>query len=251
MIGRDNLKRFTHNFDVLTEAEKRVCNYIVGNPKEISNLNINELARKSHTSKTVVINMSQKLDFEGFADLKFYLKNKFKNTEEEISSQETTNQIVRLASMTSEIINYVKIEEVAEEILKAKTVYIAGRGTSKACASHLNHLLLTIGVKCLLIEDYNLLTLVAEKMDSDEMLVLISLSGNTRRIVEAAKFAKIRNASLASITSFTNNELSKLADVNLYSASKSIDTAEDDDISRVGLFIIAEILAHQVKIHLK
>lgn len=232
---------------MLTDAEKRVCSYIVEHLQEVIDLTINDLAEKSHTSKTVVVNTAQKLQFAGYADLKFYLRDTIEKIDEAIETRETKNQILELSTMTGEIVNDARIQEVANRIHSAKTVYIAARGTSKAVASHLNHLLLTMGIKCLLIDDYNLLTLIADKISRDEMLILISLSGETKKIIETAKITKARGAFLVSLTSFRQSTLTDLADLNLYAVADSIDTLENDDISRIGFFMVAEILAYEVK----
>lgn len=245
------MKRLTENFELLTDAEKRICNYIVDNPEEIINLNLNQLSEKVFSSKTVVITMSQKLGFQGFSELKFYIKDTLRNIAPTVNTTDTKNQILELASMTNDIINLEKIDKVANEIIHADTVYLAARGTSKTCSSHLNHLLLTNGVKCLLIEDYNLLSIIAKKIKPNEVLILISLSGNTKKIIEAAKIAKSRGAMIVSLTSFSDNMLSKLANINLFAATYSNDTAEDDDLSRISFLIVTEILAHQVKLIMK
>ena len=245
------MKRLTENFELLTDAEKRICNYIVDNPEEIISLNLNQLSEKVFSSKTVVITMSQKLGFQGFSELKFYIKDTLRNIAPTVNTTDTKNQILELASMTNDIINLEKIDIVANEIIHADTVYLAARGTSKTCSSHLNHLLLTNGVKCLLIEDYNLLFIIAKKIKPNEVLILISLSGNTKKIIEAAKIAKSRGAMIVSLTSFSDNMLSKLANINLFAATYSNDTAEDDDLSRISFLIVTEILAHQVKLIMK
>ncbi len=241
------MKRLTANFELLTDAEKRVCSYIVEHPQEVIELTINDLAERSHTSKTVVVNTAQKLQFAGYADLKYNLRDTMDKMDEAIEARETKNQILELSTMTAEIVNIARIQEVAHRIHSAKTVYIAARGTSKAVASHLNHLLLTMGIKCLLIEDYNLLTLITDNISRDEMLILISLSGETRKIIEMAKITKSRGVFLVSLTSFRQSTLTDLADLNLYAVANSMDTLENDDISRIGFFMIAEILAHEVK----
>lgn len=242
------MKRLTDNFELLTEAEKRVCNYIVDNPMDIINLNLNQVSEKVFASKTVVITMSQKLGFQGFGELKYYLKNKIAKDTSTTNTVDSKSQILKLAAMTSDIVHLEKIDKVAQKIINADTVYLAARGTSKTCSSHLNHLLLTNGVKCMLIEDYNLLSIIGKKIKAEEVLILISLSGNTKKIIETAKIAKSRGAMVVSLTSFTDNHLSKIADLNLFAATYSHDTAEDDDLSRISFLIVTEILAQQVKL---
>lgn len=230
-------------YDLLTEAEKRVCNYIFENIDEIKDININELAKKMFTSKTVVINMSKKLGFAGFVELKYYLK----NNDNSKKSNKNKSDIFKIIEMNKNLINTETIKSASKKIINANTVYIAARGTSKTCALHLSRLLLIIGIKCILIDDYNLLTLAAKKVDKRELFVLISLSGETAKILETAKIVKSRQAKIISITSFTHNSLAKLSDINLYVASDSFDTSDNDDNSRIGIFILIEILFDSIK----
>lgn len=246
------MRRLTEGFDRLTESEKRVCNYIVQNYKEVADMNINDLAEKAYASKTVVINMAQKLDFSGYTELRYYLKSRINDKEVEITTPYSSRDtVLKLSKLTGNIMNFEDMDKVAKDIIKARTVYVSARGTSKSCATHLSHLLLTMGVKCVLITDYNLLSITASKIDKNEMFVLFSLSGETRKIIEAAEIVKARGAEVVAITSFSHNTLSRLADMNLYAAAESTDTLDDDDISRIGFFIVAEILANQVKFNLK
>lgn len=246
------MKRLTEGFERLTESEKRVCNYIVQNYKEVADMNINDLAERAYASKTVVINMAQKLDFSGYTELRYYLKNIMSDKEEELlSPYASRDSVLKLSKLTGNIMNFDDMDRVAKDIVNARTVYVSARGTSKSCATHLSHLLLTMGVKCVLISDYNLLSITASKVDRNELFILFSLSGETRKIIEAAEIVKARGAKVVGITSFSHNNLSRLADVNLYAATESTETLSDDDISRIGFFIVAEVLANQVKLNLK
>ena len=98
-----------------------------------------------------------------------------------------------------------------------------------------------------MIDDYNLLTIAAHKVDKKELFILISLSGETAKILETAKIIQSRQAKIISITSFTNNSLSKLADINLFAASDSVDTLKNDDKTRIGVFIVIEQLLNCMK----
>ncbi len=236
------MKNIIERYDLLTEAEKRVCSYVIENVNEVKEMNINELARLTFTSKTVVINMAKKIGFDGYSELKYYLK-----TVNNSKKEKNTNDIFTAIEMTKKLISQDTVDAVAKTILKATTVYIAARGTSKTCAAYLSRLLLIVGVKCILIDDYNLLTLAALKVERREVFILISLSGETPKIIETAKIVKSKQARVISITSFSQNTLSKLSDAGLYGVSETIDTKDDDDNSRIGFFIIIEILVNTVK----
>lgn len=241
------MKQLTDLFHLLTDSEQRVCKHIIYNFEDVSKMSLNELTKQVHTSKTVIINMAQKLGFEGFTDLRYFLKKQIKFSDDAKDSVELSDVIVRLAKMTGNFVSEKDMKQSAEAILDAKTVYVAARGTSQSVAMHLNHLLLSMGIKSIIMIDYNLLEIVSKQLDPNELIIYISLSGETRKIIESANIAKMRGAKILAITSFTHNHLSTISDIALYSASDSVETAVDDSISRIGFFTIVEMLVHEIK----
>ncbi len=245
------MNRFNDSFDTLSESEKRVCQYIVANMERVIDMSIYEVAEESYTSKTVVINTAKKVGFTGFTDMKYYIKQLLSERSTPIqkvkSTQDFNTELVETAKMTCNFVGEKELELTAEMILNSKTVYVAARGTSKSVANHLNHMLITIGIKSVLIDDYNLLTLIAERIDRNELMILISLSGETAKILDAARKVKTRNANLVAITSFTHNNLSRIADTNIFSLANDTDTISNDSIPRLGMFINVEMIINRVK----
>lgn len=234
-------------FDDLTNSEKNVFNYIYDHQNEVISMKINDLAKKALTSKTVVINMTQKLGFSGYADFKYYLRSGYLPKKKKNKYEEIENELEDNIQKTFTLINIEKLKEIVKEIEKAKTIYIAARGTSKAVGSHLNHLLLTLGIRCIFLEDYNLTTIVSRTLDINEIVILISLSGKTEKILEVATTAKLRKAKTVSITCFDRNPLSEIVDYKLYCASQGNDTKQNDSISRIGMFLIVEMITAMLK----
>lgn len=236
-------------FETLTESEKRVFTYIYRHQTEASRMNIQDVAGAASVSKTVVINTCQKLGFEGFGALKYYLRNQQTSPSEAQSPKLDLlqNRIVDQVKRTLSLINPDLFLKSARSIVHSKTVYIVGRGTSKAVASYLERMLLILGIKCINLEDYNLIGAVVENIEVNETLIVISLSGETPKALEVARIAKARNAAVISITGFTTNTLSRLADIHLYCAADSVDTKDCDTHSRIGLFIISDVLTDFVR----
>lgn len=205
-----------------------------------------KLANQCGVSKTVVINMSQKLGFEGYNDLRFFLKNQKKDTPlEDIEAVE--NEIIHNVSKTIQLNKKEVMEKAATTIAQAKCVYIISRGTSKAVGNYFSHLLLTLNVKCINIPDYNLLSIIAKQMTHDEVLIAISLSGKTPIIVETAKVVKAYGNHLITITAFANSSLTQYSDLSLYCATSTTDTKVNDVVTRIGMFTIIDLLVHYVK----
>lgn len=245
------MNKFVENFEELSDSEKRVCQFIIANVKRIEKMNVYSIADEAFSSKTVVINTAKKLGFTGFTDMKYYIKQYLENESVQKkkmkSPQDFNSELIETVKMTCNFVGQQELENTAKAILHSNTVYVAARGTSKSVAQHLNHVLITIGIKSVLIDDYNLLSLVAERIDKRELMILISLSGETSKIVDAAKKVKAKNATLVAITSFTHNSLSKLADTNIYCVTNETDTIHDDSISRIGMFVNIEMICNRVK----
>ena len=238
-------------YSELTISEQRVFSYIFNNQKTTLSMKIDDIAKAAFSSKTVIINMTQKLGFTGFADFKYYLRsnNKLQIKNEKIDDFEFF--LKDNISKTLGLVDQDVLKNVSRHIQKAKTVYIVARGTSKSVGNYLEHLLLTIGIRCIFLDDYNLISIVSHSLETNEFVILLSLSGNTTKIIEIANMAKARGAKTASITSFTTNSVSKIADYNLYCSSDDSFTKDNDSKSRMGMFILVELLVSTIKNNLK
>ena len=231
-------------FNKLTNSEQKVFTYIYANQQKVIKMKINDLAKETFTSKTVIINLSQKLGFEGFSDLKYYLKSNNSADDDIKVLEDLQYGLKQNIEKTFVVIEADLYKKISREVIEAKTVYVFARGTSKAAGYYLNHLLLTLGIKCIFVKDYNLLTLVGNTLESDELVILISLSGNTEKILEVANIAKVKGSRTIAITSFGNNELSKISDYTLHCVSNDTETKFNDSISRIGMFIVIEMLVN-------
>lgn len=234
-------------FNKLTNSEQKVFTYIYANQQKVIKMKINDLAKETFTSKTVIINLSQKLGFEGFSDLKYYLKSNNSADDDIKVLEDLQYGLKQNIEKTFVVIEADLYKKISREVIEEKTVYVFARGTSKAAGYYLNHLLLTLGIKCIFVKDYNLLTLVGNTLESDELVILISLSGNTEKILEVANIAKVKGSRTIAITSFGNNELSKISDYTLHCVSNDTETKFNDSISRIGMFIVIEMLVNSIK----
>ena len=62
-----------------------------------------------------------------------------------------------------------------------------------------------------------------------------------------ANIAKVKGSRTIAITSFGNNELSKISDYTLHCVSNDTETKFNDSISRIGMFIVIEMLVNSIK----
>ena len=124
---------------------------------------------------------------------------------------------------------------------KKNNIFIFGNGGSSAIASHVSVDFLNIGYKSLNFNEYNLITCFSNDfgydnwiieslkshVDKKDLLILISSSGMSKNIVNAAKFAKKKGIKSVTLSGFNkNNSLKKLGNINFWVDSKSYNIVE-------------------------
>ena len=240
---------FLKNYADLTTSEKKALKYIIDHIADIPCLNINELVAKAFVSKTVIVNLSQKLGFNGYKELKFKInehiladnKNKNKNL------PSFKKQLESNINKSFTLINEEQIHDCAKSLRYARNIFIVTRGTSKAVGYYLEHLLFSLGLHCFFINDYNLSDSFTRLVTSEDTVVFISLSGGTKKIIETAKAVQLKEANIISMTAFHSNELTTYADNNLFCFADDHDTKKDDTKSRVGFFILVDLLVYELE----
>nr|WP_254684252.1 MurR/RpiR family transcriptional regulator [Providencia heimbachae] len=180
---------FLKNYDNLTISEKKVLKYLTDNIADIPYLNINELVAKTFVSKTVIINLSQKLGFSGFKELKFQINNYIltKNKTEKTSLVSYKTQLEKNINKSFTLINEEQIHDCAKILRHSRNIFIVTRGTSKAVGYYLEHLLFALGLHCFFINDYNLSDSFTRLVSSEDTVIFISLSGEPKKLLKQQK----------------------------------------------------------------
>lgn len=160
---------------------------------------------------------------------------------------------VRLKATISEI-NISDVAALAEEILKCQqksnSIWIAGNGGSASTASHMAVDLMfgvELGnkIKATSLND-NSASITATGNDNsfeevfsrqiqalakpDDLLILISASGNSKNLLRAAEAAKKVGCKVACMVGFTGGSLPKFSDVTLHIKTKKFDYGVAEDI---------------------
>ena len=221
------MKNIFRNYDKMNATEIKILQYIIKNIDEIQKITVKELSQRLFVSKTTIINLAKKLGYEGFSELRFFLKN--------ISERKT------------EIQDREEIEEVVKKIIKSRIVYIISRGGSVHTGEYLNSRLAACKIKSIFISDINLINAVIENVLDNEMIIFLSQSGTTRTIVDVALKANLMGIETVAITSFGKNELQKYCTNSLYFYANETDTKKNDVISRVGMNIVTQLLIEYIK----
>lgn len=111
----------------------------------------------------------------------------------------------------------------ADEILKAKHIFVAGAGRSGMMARCFAMRLMHMGMKAYMVGE-----VVTPSMQEGDLLIITSGSGTTGSLVKMAEKAKVLNGRVGLITIYPESTIGKMADVvvqiNAPTSKSKIDT---------------------------
>ncbi|MEW8974153.1 MAG: MurR/RpiR family transcriptional regulator [Tissierellaceae bacterium] len=244
------LSRLTERYDELTDLEKKIVEYIISNPDRVQDSSANEVADTLYVSKTTIINLSKKLGFEGYSELRYYLKDYLANKKDMgfgLSFEDILYRINTEVTKTLSLQSEENVEKIARRIISSRIVYVVGRGASEPIANLLSSRLALLNIKAILIADPNIIDVLGDSLDPDETVIVMSISGETERILTITKTARTRGVDVIALTSFPNNSLQKIANYNMFCFADDTKTAYNDLISRIGLHTLVQILISYIE----
>lgn len=131
---------------------------------------------------------------------------------------------------------------IVEAHVKGRKVIIAGNGGSAAMASHCAvDFTKNAGIRCVNFNEADLITCLANDFgyerwvekalefyaDGGDLIILISSSGKSMNMVNAARYVRARGLQLATFTGFAaTNPLRQLGDMNFWVDSRSYNVVE-------------------------
>ncbi len=231
------------NYSKLTKSEKEIAHYISLNQDDVINLTSSELSEKLYVSKTTLINFCKKIGFEGFAEMKYYLKSNQEDYTEKFSESNSIKaDLLYEVKKTLEILDDDRVLEFCENIIVSKNLYIASRGASKQIAISFCNNLNMLGIPAIFIDNFNLINVMKNHLSYKDTVIVISLSGKTKILLDLSKMAKINGSKLLTITAFHSNPIQNLSDNSLNFYSSTMDTSYRDIHSRVGMNIVCSCI---------
>lgn len=247
----------------LSKSEKKVVDYIIKAPDKVIYFSVAELAQNSEVSEPTVIRTCQKIGLSGYQELKVTLTqdlvSPLQSIHEEVMEGDSTKTIIdkvfqstiHALTYTRDIIRDQTLEMAAESILLARKIIIYGLGNSNAIAVDLQHKLMRLGFDAIAYTDTHMGVIAATQVIKGNVVFAISHSGSSKDVVENAKLAKENGATLIALTNIGITPLSKIADINLHTASKETKYRIVALSSRIAQIAIIDAIYTIIAMHKK
>ena len=212
-------------------GEKRIADYILKNPQNITNLTITELAEACGCGEATIVRFARRLGFAGYQSFRLGIAAEFnsasaldstiqkKDTCYEIF-QKRINDISKALKYTESVIDTEQLELAAKTIMATSRVVIFGLGNSAPIAMDAAHKFLRLGIDAQSCCDNHMQAIVSSHLDENSVAIGISHSGSSRDIVEALNLAKGKGATTICLTNYGNSPILNVSDIKLYTQAE-------------------------------
>jgi DNA-binding MurR/RpiR family transcriptional regulator len=242
----------------LSPSEKRVAQYILDNPADISHLSIGELADKSGSSEATVVRLCKILGYNGYKDFKISITKDIAYMSRDDEDEQYTDvepgdelkSIIQNISYnnkksiddTLQIISYKAIEDTVEAIATAQRIEFYGVGASYIIAFDAVQKFSRINKIALSYPDPHLQIASAANLKKGDVAIAISYSGETKDTYDSICVAKESGAKTISITKFGQSSISDVCDINLFVSAPEISIRSGAMSSRIAQLNVIDVL---------
>lgn len=242
-------------YHVLSPAQKHIADFVLNHSEQVILCSLGDLAEKCDTSETTILRFLRKLGFDSYQVFRVKIAQDLSNNStqaiyEEIHNTDTPEQIrqkVILSTVDSiqdlnNLISDEMLEQVAGMMIDARKILFCGVGASGVIAIDAFHKFFRLGFDGFYYNDTHFMNIACAHADEDTLVVVISHSGESRDILEAASLAKENAAKVVVLTSYIHSSAAKFADVVLLSSSNETKYRSDAMVSRILQLVIVDIL---------
>ena len=263
------LDRIRASIPALPPAEQRVAKLLLADPRSFATLPVSELADRSHVSKPTVVRFCRSVGYDGLADFKLKLAGTVnegvpfvhRSVDEDDKPGDLIVKVIdnAVAAMLKYRNNAAghAFEQAMAALTAAgqahKRIEFYGVGNSGIVAQDAQHKFFRLGVNAAAVSDGHVQVMSATMLGPGDCAVVISNSGRSRDLIDAADIARRKGATVI-VISASGSPLAQLA-LGHHQILLAADHPEDFDryspmVSRLLHLTIIDILTTGVALRL-
>lgn len=210
------LDRIKASLPSLAPAEQRVAKLVLQDPRSFAGLPVSELAERAHVSKPTVVRFCRSMGYDGLSDFKLKLAGTVSEgvpfIHRSVDADDKTGDVmVKLIDNTvAAFLKYRNdashhaIERAVDALMatwKGKgRIEFYGAGNSGIVAQDAQHKFFRLGINAVAYSDGHMQVMGASLLGPGDCLVIVSNSGRTRDLMDAADIARRHGATVITIT---------------------------------------------------
>ena len=210
------LERIKAALPALPPAEQRVAKLLLADPRAFANLPVSELADRSHVSKPTVVRFCRSVGYDGLADFKLKLAGSVNegvpfvhravdedDKPGDLIVKVVDNAVAALLHYRNDAASHAferAIAALSEAGRQARRIEFYGVGNSGIVAQDAQHKFFRLGINTFACSDGHVQLMSATMLGPGDCAVIISNSGRSRDLMDAAEIARKKGATTIIIT---------------------------------------------------
>jgi RpiR family carbohydrate utilization transcriptional regulator len=255
------LDRIRASLPALPPAEQRVAKLVLADPRTFAGLPVAELAERAHVSKPTVVRFCRSVGYDGLADFKLKLAGSVNegvpfvhravdedDKPADLIVKVIDNAVAALLKYRNDAAGHAferAIAALAAACHDGRRIEFYGVGNSGIVALDAQHKFFRLGVNAIACSDGHVQVMSATMLKAGDCAVVISNSGRSRDLLDAADIARRKGATVIVITC-SGSPLAQLAQAH-NQVLLAVDHPEDYDryspmVSRLLHLTVIDIL---------
>jgi RpiR family carbohydrate utilization transcriptional regulator len=259
------LDRIKASLPSLAPAEQRVGKLVLQDPRAFANLPVTELADRAHVSKPTVVRFCRSVGYDGLSDFKLKLAGSVSEgvpfIHRSVDADDKTSDVT-VKVIDNTVAAFLKyrndassfaldqaVQALAETHSTGKRIEFYGVGNSGIVAQDAQHKFFRLGMNTIAYSDGHMQVMSASMLGKGDCVVVISNSGRTRDLMDAADIARKRGATTIVITS-SGSPLATAGQIHLTADHPESYDRYSPMVSRLLHLLIIDILATTVALRI-
>lgn len=218
----------------LTNAEKKIADYVLEHPETVISATITSLAESSGVAPSAINRFCKTLEYEGFRDFKLSLARelgtRISSPEDVLPAVHRDDSVsdvfekvfqsgMRTLQNTQRMLDMNTLDEIISLLDNAGRIFIFGVGTSATIASDAQYRLMQLGYNAVCSSDILYMQVNAMQLGPGDVALAVSHSGETRATIDTLRLARERGAAAIALSSYGKSSLCMLADHSIVAYS--------------------------------
>ena len=254
------LIRIKSAIESLKPSERIVADYVLKDPERVVQMSIAELAHDVEVGESTVMRFCRALDYKGYQEFKLRLAQDLVEPVEYIHenisfddsiahlAQKTFQTNARAVEDTQKSLDTEMVEVAAKALAGARRIDLYGIGYSFFTTLDAKLKLTRLGLMADAYGDGHLQMMAAATLTKRDVAVGISLSGDTKDVVDALSAARRSGATTIAITNFSPSPITRAADMVLLTSSPETPLGGEVLTSRIAQLCVIDVLSVAVAI---
>ncbi len=209
------VKQILDYYDNLTKVEKDIADFFINNNEELD-LSSKSISARLYVSEASLSRFAKKCGFKGYRDFIYQYERYLSERRKGMSFNDLTKKALaiyqELLNQNIQLINEAQMGRISKILANSGRVLVFGMGSSGIVAEEFKLRFMRLGLVVETAQDSHRINIYSSLVNSDMVVIGISLSGKTKEVLDGLRIAKKRGAKVIMITANESKELEGLCD---------------------------------------